>query len=126
MNPTPTAPCFDLLLSKDKNGTLTANGPAQTFASTRVGQNARYTFGATAGQNLSLLVSGNTYLPSSAYVSIYKPDGTLLSPPGTYVASASAAGLSIVRTFTAPDAGTYTVFVSPWGASTGTMNIELQ
>ncbi|KJK00270.1 hypothetical protein UB44_10630, partial [Burkholderiaceae bacterium 26] len=49
-----TALTGNLTLSNDAAATLTPNAPVTTFVASRVGQNARYTFSAMAGQNLSL------------------------------------------------------------------------
>ena len=58
-----------LTLSTDVAGILGADGTAKTLTTTRIGQNAHYTFNGTAGQYFSLLLSGDVFPGSTtAYV----------------------------------------------------------
>ncbi|SFI21888.1 IPT/TIG domain-containing protein, partial [Collimonas sp. OK307] len=72
------AAAFNLLVSSDATGSLTANGAALNFSPTRVGQAASYTFAGTVGQTINLSVGGDTF-PGSTYFTVYKPDGTQLN-----------------------------------------------
>jgi len=64
--------------------TLTANGTPVTTTTTTGGENATLTFGGTAGNRISVKISGVTMSPkpnTGIKVSILKPDGsTLVSP----------------------------------------------
>ena len=118
------AATYSLWLSSDAAATLTANGAAQAFTSVRPGQNARYTFSATAGQNLSLLFSGDTF-PGYTYIWVNKPDGTYVTY--AYPNYTSGAGLSgTLPLANLPVTGTYTVYVNPTGIATGTVQLTLQ
>ena len=117
------ASTFNLLLSLDVTGTLTINGPAQSFTTTRVGQNARYTFTDSVGQNLSLVLSGDTF-PGYTYVYVYKLDGTQLTYTSVYYST--GAGTTVTLNLNnLPVAGTYTVFVTPSGVATGSISVKL-
>ncbi|MGC4062294.1 MAG: hypothetical protein QM749_16175 [Aquabacterium sp.] len=105
-----------LTLSSEVTGTLVANAAASTFSTTRIGQDARYSFSGTAGQNASVVTSGSTFA-SAGYVTIYKPDGTSLNS-GSFGGTITLTNL--------PVSGTYTVFVDPYAATTGTINLALR
>jgi YD repeat-containing protein len=121
-----SAATFTLTLSSDVvAGTLVSNAAPLTFSTTRVGQNGRFTFSGTAGQNQSLAWSGSTFTGSWSYIYIYNPDGTQLS--NTYFdngASGRASGTLALSNL--PATGTYTVLVSPFGASTGQVSLSLK
>ena len=62
----------------DLSGTITIGTPL-TVTTTGIGQNARYTFSGTAGQQISLTLTNSTYTGCIALAtSILKPDGTTL------------------------------------------------
>ena len=104
-------------------GTLVANGAAQTFTTTRVGQNGRYTFTGTAGLNYSLLWTGTTFVGSSTVISVLKPDGTQLTQANTDSVSAPSGTVDLTNL---PVTGTYTVFIDPFAASTGQVTLALK
>lgn len=87
-----------LTLSADLSGTLTVGGATTMFSTARVGQNGRYTFNATAGQNLSLWLSNQTFL---ATVRVYKPDGSQLT------SASLSSGSSALPLTNLPTTGTY-------------------
>ena len=102
----------------DATGAITPGGPAITTTAGTPGQNARLTFDAQAGQRLSLNLSGVTI--SNSYVSLLKPDGTMLGG-STY---ASIFG-GFVDTRAIPSTGRYTILVDPQAAATGSMTLTL-
>ncbi|MCL2297796.1 MAG: IPT/TIG domain-containing protein [Proteobacteria bacterium] len=115
---------FDLLLTEDASGTLVANAAAQTFAPTRIGQSASYTFNGTAGQNVNLHMSGNTFV-GYTYVYVYGPSGA--QQTSTWLYYGSGAGTSTVLTLNnLPATGTYTVRVVPPSGVLGSINVALQ
>ncbi|MFP3757694.1 pre-peptidase C-terminal domain-containing protein [Cupriavidus sp. SIMBA_020] len=117
-----TALSGKLTLSADIRDTLTVNAPATTFATSRAGQNGRYTFSATAGQNLSLAWSGATFVGSYTYLYVYGPNGSILASP--YFSSASSPSGNVQLT-NLQQSGTYTVVVDPYAASTGQVGLQL-
>jgi hypothetical protein len=116
-----TAASFTLTLSSEVTGALVANGATTTFSTARAGQNARYSFNATAGQNASLTWSGATFAGTWSYLYIYTPDGTQLA--SQYFGSAAASGSLALPNL--PATGTYTVLVQPYPGSTGQVSIGL-
>jgi hypothetical protein len=106
-----------LTLMSYLTGSLNLDGAATTSTIATVGQNALYTFSGTAGQWVSLGVTSVT-LPS-AYVTLYKPDGTTL----TSVTVGTAGGSLDPPVL--PTTGTYTVTVNPLYQYTGTLTLTL-
>src|SRR5439155_22332401 len=102
----------------DATGAITPGGPAITTTAGTPGQNARLTFDAQAGQRLSLNLSGVTI--SNSYVSLLKPDGTMLGG-STY---ASIFG-GFVDTRAIPSTGRYTILVDPQAAAIGSTTLTL-
>lgn len=113
-----------LTLSSDAAGTLAPNTPL-TFSTTRVGQNARYNFAGTAGQNAKLVWSGSTFAGIYSYIYIYNPDGSLLASTGFTDSSYNMAN-GILTLPALPATGTYTVFVTPYRTSIGQVTLTLQ
>jgi YD repeat-containing protein len=107
-----------LTLSAELTGNITIAGSAVTASITRVGQNARYFFTGTAGQPVSLGMTGVTM--TQANVSMYKPDGSVLVP-ATLISTAGGALDSQVL----PVSGTYAILVDPTTTYTGNMTLTL-
>ncbi len=100
------------------SGTLNLNGTATTTTITQVGQNARYTFTGTAGQWVSLGMTGVTITAST--VMLVRPDGT------TWLSmSVGTTGNSLDSPTALPTTGTYAVIVNPSAQYTGTMTLTL-
>jgi hypothetical protein len=102
----------------DFTTTLTPGGPPVSASVTVPGQNARLTFDGTAGQRVSLKISGVTINYSNVY--IYKPDGT----PLTNSSSVSTGG-SFIGAMTLPAAGTYAILIDPSDYYTGSITLTL-
>ena len=101
----------------DVSASLTIGGAGTPIAIAAPGQNASFTFAGTAGQKVSLNITGVTVGFSTAY--LRKPDGTDLavanvSPPSGFV-----------DTLTLPLSGTYSIFIDPAGNNTGNMTLTL-
>jgi YD repeat-containing protein len=90
------------------------DGPPVTFANSVPGQNGRMTFNGTAGQRVNITGS-ITQTESTGYLSVYRPDGTLLVGPTfmshTFVFSPR---LAFIDNLLLPTTGTYTILVDPW------------
>ena len=109
-----------LLNATDVTGTI-AFGTPITVTTTVAGQNARYTFNGTAGQQISLTLTNITYTGCiSLAASILKPDGTNLGST-----SLCGATSGFVDSMTVPVTGTYTVLVDPGGTATGSVTLLL-
>jgi trimeric autotransporter adhesin len=118
---TPNAPAvatLQITLEPQTGGTLamTGSGSGSTFTTPAPGQDAYFSFTATAGENLSLALSGLSLTPSSvtsAYVTV--------TGPSSYSTSAycyTSNGGCEVPLKNLPTTGTYNVTVTPEGAAT--------
>jgi IPT/TIG domain len=105
-----------LTLSEEVSGSLVVDGSALPLTLARVGQVARVTFSATAGQRLNLAVT-NANL--SAALTILKPDGTTWVPPTTV---SNGTGIDTVPV---PATGTYTIVIDPGATVTGSLTLTL-
>jgi Subtilase family len=107
----------------DLTGTMAIGGPAVSLVlGPAPGQNAVLRFSGTAGQRISLRLSDVTTGTSSccgASVSIAKPDGTHLVPPGLVGTN----GRTITATL--PVIGLYSITVDPQGTNTGGITLTL-
>lgn len=114
---------FSLTLSSDLVASLTANATTPTnFSSSRPGQNGRYTFSGTAGKNYSIALSNVTVAGTWSYINV-------LAPNGAQIASGmAAAGYTppVIDIANVPLTGTYTVFVDPYLANTGQIQLALR
>ncbi|MFL5931617.1 MAG: Ig-like domain-containing protein [Gaiellaceae bacterium] len=99
------------------NTGVTAIGRSTTVTIGTAGQNAVRSFTATAGQKVTMTLTGNT---------IPEVDVTIRQPNGNQVMTRFANGPSVfVDTFTLPVEGTYTVTVDPRALNTGSLTFEL-
>jgi hypothetical protein len=98
--------------------TIVAGGPPLTVTTTAPDENARATFSGTAGDSISLKITGSTI--ASALVSIKKPDGTNLVAASSFGTS----GKYIDRK-QLPVNGTYTILIDPQGARIGSATLTL-
>jgi YD repeat-containing protein len=99
---------------QDVTASIAIDGPAQTVATTVAGQNAYLKFSGTAGQRLTLSVTGASSTGSCPRVLFLKPDGTNL------VSSLTACSSAYVDVTTLPDTGTYTLVFDPYSSTTAT------
>ncbi len=110
-------------LSEDISVPITINGSQVTLNISRPGQNARLTFDGTAGQRVSVGLSGVTIGTSdccSSLVSVYKPDGSFLMNPLDVGTSGTG-----TNTLVLPTTGTYAIFFDPRGSSIGNATVTL-
>jgi hypothetical protein len=103
-------------------GTITLGGSPVTVTISTSGDDAALTFSATAGQrafvNFTSVSIGSSGC-CSTLVSIRKPDGTTLSGTTTYAGTSGG----YIDTVALPVGGTYTVFLDPQGAATGSATV---
>jgi YD repeat-containing protein len=102
----------------DATATITAGGPAVTVTTMTPGQNANVTFEGATGQRVSLNLTSVTINSSS--VTIRRPDGTTLATAATV-----GTGGFFFDTMTLPASGTYSIFIDPKIAATGSMTLTL-
>ena len=95
---------FRLDTVPDNTGT-TAIGQSTDITIGTIGENAVRSFAATAGQKITMTISGNT---------IPVADVTIRQPNGTFVGSSTVSGPNNFHdTMTLPVTGTYTITVDP-------------
>lgn len=97
---------------------VTVGGSPATATVSNPGQNAWLTFSGATGQRISLKLSNVTI--GSGYVSIRKPDGTLLGSMLTI-----GTNNDFIDTVVLPSNGQYSVLVDPSGNSTGSATVNL-
>jgi hypothetical protein len=110
-----------LTLSAEVTATLTAGGAAVPVAITRPGQNARLTFSGTAGQTVTLSLSGvtiGTSASTSLDLDVLRPDGMTL-----HSRFVGTAGATIQLTLN--QTGTYEVVLNPLNLATGNATLQL-
>ncbi|WP_157288435.1 hypothetical protein, partial [Uliginosibacterium gangwonense] len=110
---------FNLLLSVEVPGGVLTPGESKTFATSRVGQNANYNFSATAGQNVNLVLSGNSF-QTRVYANVISPNGSAINQT-----SLSGSGSSVLALKNLPATGTYAVFVDPTGVGVGSVDTRI-
>jgi RHS repeat-associated protein len=117
---------FSLLdVPADVSGTIAAGGSPVTFGTTASGQNGSLTFSGSAGQRVSLNVDTATSLSGGCAcgrVSLIAPDGSTLVPPTYFYATTNG---QVIDATPLPSDGTYTLFVDPQGATTGSARYTL-
>ena len=109
-------------VSSDISATITINGSPVALNLSRAGQNAWLTFDGTAGQRVSVGVSGVTLSGSwgRGTVSIYKPDGTALQTPFEFDQNGHGTPTKVL-----PVTGTYSILVDPYYANVGNVTVHL-
>jgi hypothetical protein len=95
----------------------TAVGTPTTVTIGTIGQNAVRSFGASAGQNLTLTVTGNTI--AGAELTVRDPSGSRVTSLFVSAASASTSAVALAVS------GTYTITVDPENQLTGTLTFTL-
>ncbi len=106
-----------LTLSSEVTGTLVINAPAVPVTISRAGQNARYTFAGTAGQDITIRITGSTL--GSVSLNLYQPDGSWLT-------GGSSSGVSWnLSAGILPTTGTYTLTINPSTTATGSLNLQV-
>jgi YD repeat-containing protein len=101
------------------NAPIVPGGSPVTIATTVPGQNAALSFNGTAGQHISLSLSGVT-IPNYSYIYLLRPDGAQVT--STYVNQNTTA---FIDTLPLPVSGTYIILVDPQGPSIGNMSVQL-
>ncbi|MCW3842175.1 DUF6531 domain-containing protein [Micromonospora yasonensis] len=103
----------------DATVTATPGGAAVTLGTTAPGQNAAISFAGTAGQRVSVQMSGGTYGTYNASAVIRKPDGTNLT--GSAYCGSSCFFDAVVL----PVDGTYTIFLNPDATVVGEVTTQV-
>jgi RHS repeat-associated protein len=102
----------------DVSSTIMPGGPSVTVTIATPGQNASITFSGTAGQNISLYTSASLNC-CLFQQTVYSPDGSVLSPTGSFGCCAYVDRTTLAQT------GTYRIYEDPGSTATGTMTLTL-
>lgn len=111
-----TAQVYDV--PADAAVTTTPGGGPNPVAVTAVGQNAVVSFTATAGQVVTVAVTGATFGPSTGYV-LRRPDGSTLTSKTSSGANTTFASVTL------PAAGVYSLLIDPATTATGTATVTV-
>ncbi|MGC4797213.1 IPT/TIG domain-containing protein [Micromonospora saelicesensis] len=103
----------------DSTSTADTNGTTTTVTTTAPGQNASVTVSGTAGQRLTVVLSGSTFGSSGVQVGVRRPDGVSL------VSAQSFSGSGFLDQFALPLTGTYSITVDPVKAATGQIGTQV-
>jgi YD repeat-containing protein len=122
------AASFTAVLSSDASGAVTPDASTSTAVTiVRAGQNARYSFAGTAGQAVTVVLSGSTLddgnasTTSTTEVQVLRPNGSLLV--GNSFNNFSS-GLALDLTL--PDTGSYAILIKPTGLDSGAVNLDVR
>lgn len=121
------AASFTAVLSSDVTGTLAVDAQAATTVTTvRPGQNARYSFTGTAGQAMTVVLSGNAFddgnpgTTNSTQILVFTPSGSALNVVSINTVT-SGTTLDVVL----PQTATYTLAIKPSALDLGSINVQL-
>ncbi|WP_326557257.1 RHS repeat-associated core domain-containing protein [Micromonospora sp. NBC_01796] len=103
----------------DAAANSTPGGAPVTLTTTVPGQNAVVSFPVTAGQSVSVIMSGGTFGTYNAYARLRAPDGS------TVVADTYCGTSCSFNAITLPTTGTYTVLVNPTDATLGAITAQV-
>jgi YD repeat-containing protein len=121
-----TTGALTLTLSAEIAGTITMGGSPVSVSVTRPGQKARLIFSGTAGQRVSLNITGVT-TSSSAYVGLLKPNGSQIGGfPNWSQTTFFGAGSGFLGTYALATTETsYVVLLAPGGTGTAGATFSL-
>ena len=114
---TGTVPLRLYTVPADFSGSVTINGGAAAVPLNPPGQNGSVTFSGTANQQVTVRVTNNTI--AWVKVTLRKPDGTTLTS-----LTSGAASFNLTQV-TLPVNGTYSIFINPDAALTGSLNVAV-
>jgi YD repeat-containing protein len=124
-----SAATFSAALLNDATGTLTIGGGPVSVTISRPGQNARYSFAGTAGQTVSVVITGNSLddgnpvTNNRTSISVFKPGDVNFPIVSGSIATTSS---GVTLTVTLPQTGNYSIFVGPVGFDSGSFNLAVQ
>ena len=112
------APTWQGQLALDTGAPVSINGSTVAVATTVAGETRRYRFSGTAGQGITVGITGLAYSPSSSSAStvkVYSPAGTLtnIATMSCFTAGACSTVISSL-----PSTGTYSIVISPPSGTT--------
>ena len=101
----------------DVTGSITIDGPTVTVTTTTAGQDGRVTFSATAGQRVTVRVTGATN--PSGWVNLVRPDGSVQTT------KFFCCGPEFIDAQLLATTGTYTLWMQHRGSDVGSVTLQL-
>ena len=109
----------------DTTGTITIGGSTVGVTTTAPGQNGSLTFSASSGQHVTVAWTSSSYAGTYSNPT-YSCDITLKNPDGsTVVTGFCGGGAGSLGSVTLGTTATYTIFVDPQGATTGSVTLQV-
>lgn len=102
----------------DVTSAINMDGAPVTLTTTAPGQNAVFTFSATAGQKVSAKVTAMTFGAPTGY-QLRKPDGTIIFSTQLFTSTA------FIDAQLLPVTGTYSIVLDPSGEHVGSVTVKL-
>ncbi|HEX3480238.1 MAG TPA: IPT/TIG domain-containing protein [Kofleriaceae bacterium] len=121
------AASFTAVLSTDVMGTIPIDSGPTPVTIVRPGQNARYSFAGTAGQLVTLVLTGNTLddgnpsTNNSTLLTVSRPSGSAIYS-GAINTVTSALPVDLVL----PETGNYSLSIDPAGLDVGTIQAQVK
>jgi hypothetical protein len=109
-----------LITDVNQTGTITPGGSPVTATVTQPGATSSFTFQGTAGQKVSVTISGSTIGDQCDLVALRGPDGTKVASDDCVIN-----GVGTIASTALPTTGTYTLVVDPEGTDTGHLTLHL-
>jgi len=102
-------------------GTVALDGTPVVVRLSKAGQNGLFTFSASAGQRVSVVVGKSTVGPvcPALLVSLVRPDSSPLGAPAS-----TCTGKAFLDTQTLDATGTWTILLDPQGSDTGHLSLQ--
>jgi len=121
----PSTSTMQVTLHPRVGSAIPTDGTPSTFSTAAPGQTAYYDFSATAGQNVSVAVTGMVVSPATPllyFINVYAPNGSGVGSLGCW----STAPCAVVHMRNLPQTGTYRVQVSAAATHTfsGTLTVS--
>ena len=101
--------------------TPSSGGESKTITTSIPGQNVKVTFSGTSGEKVSLVLAESTI--NNGAVSILGPEGENVGGETTFSNEESKEG-RLIGPVTLPATGTYTIFINPFEAYTGSVKLS--
>jgi len=111
---------IQLFTDANQTGPISVGGAPVTATVTQPGATSSFTFQGSAGQKVSVAISGSTLGQQCDLVALDGPDGTKIASDDCVIDGAGS-----ISSTALPSTGTYTLVVAPEGTDTGHLTLRL-
>ena len=111
---------IQLFTDANQTGAISVGGAPVTASITQPGATSNFTFQGSAGEKVSVAISGSTLADQCDLVALDGPGGGKLANDDCVID-----GTGSIASTTLPSTGTYTLVVDPGGTETGRMTLQL-